>query len=154
MGFGGSGSGSGSIASSSDVTLNNVLDSHLLTYDSSTAKWKNKGITPVAPRVVNVTYSATLTPYADTSDIVTVTLAGSPIINAPSGTPIDGQKIEIHLKQDATGGRTVTWASNYSFASGLPAPALSTSASATDILGFRYSAAASKWRFYGIINGF
>jgi hypothetical protein len=154
MGFGSSGSGSGSIASSSDVTFNNVVDSQLLAYDGTTAKWKNKTATPALPRVVALTYTSTLSPNADTSDIATITLAGNPTINAPLGTVTDGQKIEMHLKQDATGSRTVTWASNYSFATGLPAPTLSTAANATDILGFRYSAASSKWRFYGIINGF
>ncbi len=41
MGFGGSGGGSGSIASSSDVALNVPTNNDVLTYDSSTSKWKN-----------------------------------------------------------------------------------------------------------------
>lgn len=154
MGFG-SGGGSSSIASSSDVSFSSVADTHLLTYDGTTAKWKNKAVALVTlPRVVALSYAGTLTPNADTSDIVTITLSGNPTFNAPSGTVANGQKLEIHLKQDSTGGRTVTWASNYSFATGLPAPTLSSGPSATDILGFRYSSTSSKWRFYGIINGF
>lgn len=42
MGFGGSGGGSSSIASSTDVALSSPSDSEVLTYDSATAKWKNK----------------------------------------------------------------------------------------------------------------
>jgi hypothetical protein len=155
MGFGGSGSGSGNLSSSNDVSLNAVADSHLLAYDGSVSKWKNKAPTALhLPRVVTLTYASSVTPNADTSDIILLNLAGNTLFAVPSGTPSDGQKLELHLKQDSVGGRTVTWAGAYAFASGLPAPALSTTANTTDILGFRYSAAASKWRFYGIINGF
>ncbi len=41
MGFGGSGGGSGSVAGSSDVALNNPVNNNVLTYDSSSSKWKN-----------------------------------------------------------------------------------------------------------------
>lgn len=41
MGYGGAGGGSGSIASSSDVSLSNPADSQVLSYNSSTAKWRN-----------------------------------------------------------------------------------------------------------------
>ncbi len=47
MGFGGNG-GSSSVAGSSDVALNVPLDNEVLTYDSSTSKWKN-ATTSAAP---------------------------------------------------------------------------------------------------------
>jgi len=42
MGFGGSGGGGGgSVAGASDVALNNPANNHVLSYDTSTSKWKN-----------------------------------------------------------------------------------------------------------------
>ncbi len=40
MGFGGSGGG-GSLSGSSDVALNSPANNEVLTYDTSTSKWKN-----------------------------------------------------------------------------------------------------------------
>ena len=48
MSFGGS-SGSGSISGSSDVVLSGPTNNQVLTYDSSTSKWKNKTLTSVVP---------------------------------------------------------------------------------------------------------
>lgn len=41
MGFGGNGGGGGSISGSSDVALNNVTNSQVLTYNQTTGKWAN-----------------------------------------------------------------------------------------------------------------
>lgn len=41
MGFGGSGGGSNSVSGATDVALNNPTGSEVLTYDSSSSKWKN-----------------------------------------------------------------------------------------------------------------
>lgn len=42
MGFGGSGGGSSSIATGTDVALNNVQDTQVLTYDGGVGKWVNQ----------------------------------------------------------------------------------------------------------------
>lgn len=41
MGFSGSGSGGGRVASSTDVALNGPANNDVLTYDSTSSKWKN-----------------------------------------------------------------------------------------------------------------
>ena len=41
MGFGGNGSGGGSVAGSSDVALSGPANNEVLTYDSTSSKWKN-----------------------------------------------------------------------------------------------------------------
>ena len=41
MGFGGGSSGSSAISSASDVALNNPANNEVLTYDTTTSKWKN-----------------------------------------------------------------------------------------------------------------
>ena len=48
MSFGGSG-GSGSISGSSDVVLSSPATDQVLSFDSSTGKWKNKTLTAIVP---------------------------------------------------------------------------------------------------------
>jgi hypothetical protein len=81
-----------------------------------------------------------------------LTLGGNRTIAAPAN-PAANQRIIFELIQDATGSRTVTWDSVYSFGSG-SAPTLSTAASAADQVAFRYSAAKSKWLYLGSNGGF
>jgi hypothetical protein len=91
-----------------------------------------------------LTDGATITPDADVTDIGKVTIAGNRTMAAPSGTPVAGQKLILRVKQDATGSRTMTWNSIYRFAGG-SAPALTTTASKTDYLGFIYNSDDTKW---------
>ena len=63
----------------------------------------------VTPRVVSITSSATITPAGDTADQYNVTSLATPAtIAAPSGTPTDGQKLILRLKDDGTS-RVLTW---------------------------------------------
>lgn len=63
---------------------------------SDTATLTNKRVTP---RTGTVTSAASITPTGDASDMYTVTaLALNTTINAPSGTPTDGQKLIIRIK--------------------------------------------------------
>lgn len=54
------------------------------------------------------------------------------VMDNPTNTKV-GQKGRLIIQQDGTGGRTLTWASNFKFANGT-APTLSSSANAVDIL--------------------
>jgi hypothetical protein len=66
----------------------------------------NKRITP---RIVSISDASTITPTSDTADQYEVTaLAQAATVAAPSGTPTDGQKLLIRLKDDGTS-RTLTW---------------------------------------------
>jgi hypothetical protein len=60
----------------------------------------------------------------------------------------DGQSGKVEIKQDATGGRTVTWSANWVFAGGID-PVLSTAANALDILFF---VGLSDGRVYASLN--
>lgn len=71
------------------------------------------------------------------------TLGANRTIPAPS-LPTNGQRITFVLTQDATGGRTVTWNSVYSFPNNI-APTLSTSAGAYDVIEFGYNSTKVKW---------
>jgi hypothetical protein len=60
MSFGGDGSGSGSIATSSDVTLNNPTANQVLTYNASN-KWVNADATGASPTYANLPAGSTIT---------------------------------------------------------------------------------------------
>jgi hypothetical protein len=72
-----------------------------------------------------------------------VTIAGNRTMVAPTN-PTDNQLIEYEIQQDGTGSRTITWDAVFLFSGGT-APTLTTTASKTDIIAFRYRASDSKW---------
>lgn len=64
----------------------------------------------VQPRIVTIASSASITPNANTTDQYNVTaLATNATFNAPSGTPVDGQKLVIRVKDNGVA-RTLSWA--------------------------------------------
>ena len=106
----------------------------------------------IAPSVVFLTDGATIAVDASLGNDFRVTLGGNRTISNPVN-PADGQMIVFELTQDATGGRTVTWGSAFAFgASGQPS--LSTAASKTDQVGFKYNAAKVSWLYSGSTLGF
>jgi hypothetical protein len=127
----------GLIDSAASNVIKRVLWSTLL---SNTSTFTNKFVTP---RVTSITSSLTPTPNADTTDMYIVTaLAGDPTFGAPTGTPVQGQKLTIRIKDNATG-RTVSWNGIYR-AIGTTLPA-STTASKTVYVGFIYNSTDTKW---------
>jgi len=63
----------------------------------------------INPRIVSVTSAGTITPTGDTADQYNVTaLATAATIAAPSGTPVDGQRLTLRFEDDGTG-RALTW---------------------------------------------
>jgi hypothetical protein len=63
----------------------------------------------VTPRIGTTTSAATITPTGDSSDQYNVTaLATAATFAAPSGTPTDGQKLSIRIKDNGTA-QTLTW---------------------------------------------
>jgi hypothetical protein len=73
---------------------------------SQTQTLTNKRVTP---RIGTVADAATITPTGDDSDQYNVTaLAQAATIAAPSGTPTNGQKLIIRIKDNGTA-RALTW---------------------------------------------
>lgn len=105
-----------------------------------------------APAVVALTDAATIAVNAALGNVFRVTLAGNRTLGAPTN-PADGQMLNFEVTQDATGSRTLAYASAYEFSTTLASPTLSTAAGKVDLLSFRYSAVATKWRCTGIILG-
>jgi len=64
----------------------------------------------VTPRVNTVTTTGTVTPTGDSSDQYEVIATGTLTIAAPSGTPTDGQKLMLRVKNNGTvTAQTITW---------------------------------------------
>lgn len=142
---------SSSAGAPTKTNFSSGTQSVFVTYPSETAitttgiqTLTNKTITS---RVNTVASSASITIDSDTTDLYTVTaLATNPTFNAPSGTPTQGQKLLIRIKDDGTG-RTITWTtgSSGSFrAIGVTLPT-STTASKTTYVGCIYNTNDSRW---------
>lgn len=95
------------------------------------------------PSVQAVTSSATVTPNADTDDVVTITAqaAGLTLAN-PSGTPVQGQTLIIRIKDNGTA-RSISYGTQYRDM-GNTRPT-TTVVSKTLYLGFIYNATDTKW---------
>jgi hypothetical protein len=92
------------------------------------------------------TTSGNITPTSDTADQYNITgLTGTSAIQIPSGTPTDGQRLSIRIKDNGTG-RTLSWvttAGGYRvIGSTLP---LTTTANKTIYVGCVYNSADSFW---------
>lgn len=87
--------------------------------------------------VVALTDAATIAINASLGNNFRVTLGGNRTLGNPTEL-VDGQQGLIRVKQDATGGRTLTYASMWKFPGG--APTLTPTAGATDVISWQYDA--------------
>jgi hypothetical protein len=106
------------------------------------------------PRVVVIADATSITMNADTTDMATqanTQTAGTLTVNAPSGTPTNGQKIMLRLR--STNVQTFSW--NAIFQGGTtPLPTTSSGSSKYDYYGFIYNGTATKWQIVGSATGF
>jgi hypothetical protein len=97
----------------------------------------------IDPRVVSTTTATTLTPSVATADIYAYTaLASALTINAPTGTPVDGDKLMFRLLDNGTA-RALTWDATYTVI-GVTLPT-TTTASKTTYVGCIYNANNTRW---------
>ena len=108
------------------------------TTDSQTLT--NKRITP---RVSSTASASSVTPDISAYDVYAFTaLAANLTINAPTGSPADGEKITLRILDNGTS-RTLTWNGTYT-AIGVTLPT-STTANKTVYIGCVYNAANTRW---------
>jgi len=128
-------------AAGAGVTLN--AGQTLLFYSDGTDFLALRNI----PRVVSVASSATPTPNADTTDQYELTaLAAAAAFGSPTGTPLNGQKLMIRIKDNGTA-RALTWTTGSSGsyrAIGTDLPT-TTVANKTIYVGCVYNSAALRW---------
>lgn len=128
------------------VVANGTLVSagQVLTSNGSTAYWST--VSGGGVRSVSITSNSTITPTSDTADQYNVTaLAESTVIAAPSGSPTNGQRLILRLKDDGTG-RALTWTTSSGGyrAVGVTLPT-TTVATKTTYVGCLYNSADTFW---------
>jgi hypothetical protein len=109
----------------------------------------------VVKRVVAVADGTSITPDADTSDIVTqanTQSAGTLTMNAPSGSAVNGQGLVIRMSSTAV--QTFAWNAIYQGSADLPLPLTTSGAGKTDYLGFIYNSTTTKWQVLAKNFGF
>ena len=89
-------------------------------------------------------FAATMTPDAYRAGIHDILLTGNLTLNSPTNG-VDGQVLVIRFIQDASGSRTWTPGTGFHLSSSVSSVALSSAASAVDIMTIRYRAAARIW---------
>jgi len=87
-----------------------------------------------AGSITALTDAATISVNFASSNNFSVTLGGNRTLGNPSNV-VAGQSGFIAVTQDGTGSRTLSYSSNWDFASGSP-PTLTTTAGATDIIAY------------------
>lgn len=106
-------------------------------------------------RVIVIADATSITPNANTTDVAFQTntqVAGTLTINAPTGNPIDSQKLMIKIK--STNIQTYGWNAIYRESNDLAKPTGTTGSGKTDYVGFVYNAADNKWDLVAKILGY
>ena len=143
------------------------LDFSLIT-GSKLITWENLDGTPVLktaiqtltnkrinPRIVTMTDATSFTPTADTADVNTqanTQATGTLTANAPSGSPVNGQRLMIRIK--STNIQTFSWNSIYRGGTTLTLPATSSGSSKTDYFEFIYNSTSAKWDIIESLLGY
>ena len=106
-------------------------------------------------RVVSYAAANNVTLNADTTDTATLAYTGAAGgfgMNAPTGTPSNGQKILFRLT--TTNAMTFAWNAIFLGSVDLSLPTSSTGSSKSDYLGFIYNSTTSKWHLLSKNFGF
>jgi hypothetical protein len=129
----------------------NIIDSTILS-NASVSTLTNKTITA---RVVVIADASSITINGDTTDIATqanTQAVGTLTINAPSGTPVNGQRILLRLR--STNVQTFSFNAIFTGSDDLSLPTTSSGATKYDYMGFVYNSTATKWQLVGKVFGF
>ncbi len=111
---------------------------------------------PVANNAVGALIDgATISCDISEADVFDVTLGGNRTINFTGGsTATDGKKVLLRIKQDGTGGRTLTWGTGARFGTDITAITLSAAAAKTDVIGIVYNHAATSFDVVAFARGY
>ena len=103
--------------------------------------------------VVTDSWASSVTINWDLANCHRLTLGGTPTALTFTGG-VDGEKLILELKQDATGSRTITLPPNVRYSSTIPSIVLSTSPNRIDKLGFMYNLSDGKYDLVAVSYGF
>lgn len=140
LGVGNGGTGATTLAGASIVTYTGA----------ETLSNKN-----IQQRVVALTDATSATINADTTDMATMAntqAAGTFTINAPTGTPFNGQKLMFRLL--STNVQTFSWNAIFQGSADQALPTASSGAGKYDYMGFFYNSTNSRWQLVSKNFGF
>ena len=149
--------GASGVGGASDVALNNVASADSLLYDTSVSKWRNQRVATAGRGGMETVSVQTASTAATTlnlanGNVFEVTLSSSTTFTFSGAINGKACSFSLYLKQDATGGRAVTWPSGSStvkWSGG--APTLTTTANAIDVVVFETLNGGTTW--YGALVG-
>lgn len=121
-------------------------------YTTATETFTNKRITK---RVVALSDATSATLPMDTADMATMVntqAAGTFTMNAPSGTPTDGQQITFRI--DSTNVQTFSWNGLFRGSTDYPLPTATSGGGLTDYYGFIYNSADTRYDIVAATKGF
>ena len=129
-----------SIINTGTLSLPTTTDT--LVGQAGTVTLTNKRVTP---RIQSTTSGATITPTGDTADQYEVTaLAVTATIAAPSGTPTDGQRLILRIKDNGTR-QTLSWTTTSGAYRAVGVTLPTTTTAAITYAGCIYNSADSFW---------
>lgn len=110
---------------------------------------------PGTVRITTLADATSITINADNTDLavqVNTQAAGTLTINAPTGTPTNGQKMIVRLQ--CTNAQTLSWNAAFAGSNDVALPTTSTGSSKTDYIGLIYNSTAGKWQIIAKVFGF
>jgi len=109
----------------------------------------------VISRVVTIADGTSITVNADTTDMATqanTQAAGTLTINAPTGTPVNGQRFILRLS--STNVQTFSWNAAFQGSTDIGLPNASSGSGLYDYVGFIYNSTTTKWQMIAKVFGF
>jgi len=109
----------------------------------------------VVARVVVIADGTSITVNADTTDMATqanTQAAGTLTVNAPTGTPVNGQKFILRIR--STNVQTFSWNAAFQGSTDVALPTASSGSTLYDYMGFIYNSTAAKWQMIAKVFGF
>lgn len=109
----------------------------------------------INPRVQTAADATSITPTGDTADMTfqaNTQSGGTLTVNAPTGTPVNGQKWTLRVK--STNAQTFSWNGVFRGSDDAALPTTTSGSSKTDYYGFIFNSADTKWDFVSTVAGF
>jgi len=126
-----------------NVAAQSPSDGQTIVYNSTTELWEKSNSPRLDPRSASAATATSLTPDISLKDVYAYTaLASALTINAPIGTPLNGNKLLFRLLDNGTS-RALTWNATYTVI-GVTLPT-STTAGKTTYVGCIYNADNTRW---------
>lgn len=122
---------------------------------SGTNGYTGSAGTYATSRTVEIADGTSITMNADTTDIAyqnNTQAVGTLTINAPTGSPVDGQRLMLRLK--STNVQTFSWNGAFIGSNEITLPSVSTGGSKYDYMGFIYESTSTKWHLISTVFGY